>query len=324
MRGTWLLFLLAACGMDYNTSTPVETYWPPSDPPDIEAEFYTDEFHIATGEAVDILVVLDRSCSMVDDSYALVSNLGDFPGVLNSYNLDYRLAVMSADGTSAYEHSGELATYPISLDTPWVTQSDPEAIFGYLMTSVGGANESGNDAIFKAITEKFEINQSFFRYNVPLHIIMISDEIDQSEIPWWKLALELRKDEAIKLDEITYSAIVTLPGTEFCPELDTQYNRGFGYIQVALATGGDVVDICNPDWSQAYQQVAERALTIPDTFFLTHFPVESTIEVLIHNDGNTYTPSASDWTYDAVANSIIFPEWTLIENEVIEVDYQLR
>ncbi len=317
------LLAVSACTIEYDQYKEPAVFWPDSNPPELSDSFHTDEFHIADNEAVDIIIYLDGSCSMVDDQIAIVANLEELPNTLRDYNIDYRLAIMSTDRSE--DHSGEFSTSDyLDGQDPWVTPRQSSVVFQDVLDNLEGDGETGNDVVFMSITEKFDKNRNFFRLNVPLHLIVISDEPDQSDISPLRLTLELYKDRLKKLDQIVYSAVVTVPGTDYCPDHDSSIYWGYGYMEVALGTGGDIVDICNPDWSSVFAQIAEKALVIPSKFSLTHLPVEDTINVVIHNGEYTYETTSDDWDYDYSSNSIGFPILELSENEIVEVTYKLR
>ena len=82
-------------------------------------------------------------------------------------------------------------------------------------------------------------------------------------------------------------------------------------MDVANFFGGTIIDICTEDWSQGVAQ-ASNQLQLFEEIKLDYVPVSSShIEVFV--DGSIWT----DWTYDAVTNTVLFtvipPEEALIE-----------
>ncbi|CAN0582146.1 unnamed protein product, partial [Laminaria digitata] len=60
----------------------------------------TDVFEQLEGPKVDILWVIDDSCSMYDEQARLITNLSQFVGYADSQNADYQMAVTTTDSRS--------------------------------------------------------------------------------------------------------------------------------------------------------------------------------------------------------------------------------
>lgn len=320
MRLTVLLFLTGCSTSFEYTIFPPETHtwnYQHVDLPETEI-YHTDYFQLYPEKPVDILIFLDQSCSMVYNNYPMVDHLNSLPSMLDSYNLDYRIGVLSIDP--------ELANLTTYQDDDWFEVGDSYQLFDYFLGAIPSNGwESGTDTLFTLLTDNFDDNRDFFRLGVPLQILMISDEHDSStETTPLKMSQLLYEDKAKKGGDIFYSAIVNLPGNEFCSDLDDPaYGYiGWGYIQTAIMMQGSITDICADDWSTAYQTLAGMATYPDEDYNLSYRPEVDSIQVMIHDGDFTIVLDSSEWVYDAETNSVSLVDMELLPEETLEITYQ--
>src|SRR5262249_3983567 len=85
-------------------------------------------------------------------------------------------------------------------------------------------------------------NEGFLRPGSLLHIIMISDEPEQSNIAYTEW-LDTFESYVVGPEYLRVSAVVDLGMCGL---------GGGGYIEAASTTGGTILDICTPDWGDDF------------------------------------------------------------------------
>ncbi len=312
-----------SCGQDYGIHGEEPHKWETSiqSPYNFPDVYQTDSFKQDRYNPVDILFLVDKSGSMVDDRDLLTLNIWKLTDILDENRMDYRLGVSSID-----KYAGKfLATVNNSMWVSWVDPI-PAGKLEDLINVAGGGREEGNDAL-RAITsgEGYENNRPFFRFGIPLHIIVISDEEDQSYVHTPQQTVRwLNKLWGFKNAAVTYSAIIGLENSEFCPYLSLGY-IGSRYQYVAQEMGGYVIDICNPDWSDSLEDIAHLASYDRRVFALTKLPVDGTLLVYLHSAPYVYELlEGKDYLYDPIANTITLLWEDVDESDVLTVKYQVR
>jgi hypothetical protein len=88
-----------------------------------------------------------------------------------------------------------------------------------------------------------------------------------------------------------------------------------GYDDIALSTGGLVLNVCNSNWANYTDDLAALTLQGLDEYVLTDTPDQGSIVVTV--DGQQWV---TGWHYDAATNAIVFDE-ELPEGAHIELEY---
>ncbi len=262
-----------------------------------------DEFIQGDGpwEITDIMVYVDQSCSMEDDTQNLAQNFNLFADALATLNLDWQLMVVTGDSGC---HNG-----------PFITDETPNPAAPFLDAVVGEDGrytEAGLTIADNAMRESLGgCNDGFLRDSSKTMLVLVSDEPEQSPAPW---------DEMV--DSIHASApnasITSIVGD--MPYGCTTAAAGTGYYEATIATGGAFLSVCAPDWGDYFETIATIAATgKTDTFVLSSRPDPATLRVYI-NDAET----TSGWAYDSTANAVVFEEASVPEsNSHIRITYDL-
>ncbi len=303
-----LLSLLLAC-QDYNLSSDGSAAGK-YNPPDLASETREDRITQVPIPAVDVLWVIDNSCSMEEEQSALRSNFGAFMQYFTGSGMDYHVGVVSTDMDNRGQ-SGKLVRDGSSgtryLDT---TYSEADAIASFRerasLGTDGSSDERGKDAAFTALTtEATRTNTGFYRPEAALSIVVISDEIDYSRIAvdeFTSWMLGLKEDPNL----VSFSSIVGPPGG--CATAE----EGVGYLEVTREVGGIDWSICTSDWASLLNELGLRAAGLKREFFLALAPVEDTIDVSVVPPGGG-TPmrftSDGDYTYSRARNSVTFRDF---------------
>ena len=257
----------------------------------------------------DILFFVDHSCSMDDNAAALADNFGVFIGQLNDHSSDWRIVV--ADNESGCNLTGILSS----------SMSDYVARFENAVTGIGGYlyDEAGLTVAALAIdaTAAGECNDGFLRDDALLHVILVSDEPEQSSETWDTYVDRL---VATKGDSslVRVSAIAGTAADAAAYFLDPdacQTEEGVGYAEAVAATGGTFLSICS-DWASTMGALADETLS-QDTFPLLELDtVPASVEVTV--DGKP----ATGWSFDPATNSVVFDAAsTPSQGATIVIDY---
>ncbi|MCK6547495.1 choice-of-anchor D domain-containing protein [Myxococcota bacterium] len=292
-----------------------------------------DNFDQLGRPKVDILWVVDNSCSMFEEQAGLTSNFSAFIQFAEAQRLEYQIAVTTTDVDSG----GEVGRFVPLTGTPAErivtpqTQPSPEAQF--LMNASQGTSgsgfEQGLEAAYLALSNPliFGHNAGFLRQDAVLSIIFLSDEMDQSPSSvdfYTNFFLSIKGFRNTNL--FTASAIVgdTPSG---CNGAGGNADDGIRYIEVANRTGGIFQSICTSDWSRSLEELSTTAFGFKSRFFLSNQPVVSTIRVYI--DGveieGTAAGGTVNWTYDYGTNSLNFSPFATPEpGAQIRVEYTVE
>ena len=265
---------------------------------------YIDE-HIQTWEnpidpPSDILFSVDLSCSMDDDAAMLGSNFQSFINELSNYSNDWQ--IMVANNDNGCNNSGIL--------TP--STSGYQSIFA---NSVGCCEGADTERLLtiasRAIdqTDPSECNANFIRSNAMLHVIMVSDEPEQSYSSWSSLVDQIiaKKGDA---NNVRLSAIAGLYPYSSCAA------PGTGYWDAVNATGGVYLDICT-NWSNPSNlELLAEASVISASYPLDYTPAPVTIEVFVNGLAQIGT-----WHYDSSTNAVVFDSSPPEEGDFIMITY---
>ncbi len=251
----------------------------------IYAGDYTDSWEIPYDPPVDLFFAVDQSGSMDDDARSLATNFSTFISQLSSYTTDWHLLVAN-DDDGCNDHGG------------YMTNSSP----GYLnafQTAVqaGGGyyTESLLTVASVAIekTDSGECNQGFMRADALLHIILVSDEPEQSSGSWATYVSQLQAKKGSTAN-VKISAIAG-----DYPSGCGSAAPGTGYYEAVQATGGEFLSICS-NWATMVEALADASVQLSD-YELSHTADPNTIVVRVNG-----TQDTSSWVFEPSTNTVVF------------------
>jgi len=314
------LFTLTACSSDQGFGDQLPPQ-PHDNPPDLANPTQTDIIVQTTTPEVDVLWVIDNSCSMscVVGCHGLITdsvteNFHLFMDYFLGSGLDYHIGVINTD-TDDSDASGKLQ-YGRGYKYIDVDTVDPIGVYYEMATqgTDGSGQERGLGASYLAIESLGDsYNAGFYRDDASLHTIILSNEPDttqatvitQNEYVQWYEGL---KDEA---DKRTFNSIVCVESnSDECP----QTSIGTDYINTSAEIGGIVWDIARDDWADLLDQLGAQAAGLKREYFLSQLPVPDTIVVQVEDPTGVLfefneavgDPPEGDYTYDPARNSITF------------------
>ena len=290
---------------------------------------------------VDILWVIDDSGSMGPSQDNLAANFQSFISKFQRTNFDYQMAVTSTtawranaafdndaslsrfrDGTDATTHTGVFIIKP---DTPNLEQTFNTNI---RLGITGDGDERGLQSLVETLNNSDNIADGFPRADALLAVIVLTDEDDFSHDgpnniqndplsydnpalhntdTYFDFLYEYTKSNPANtqflfntigiVDEDCHQHLVTTGGWN-------GYKIARRYMELSEKTGGYLGSICD-DFSDVMAGVTDRILEYSTRFFLNRIPEIHTISVKV--DGVEIPQDAANgWTYDSVANAIVF------------------
>jgi hypothetical protein len=262
-----------------------------------------DGFEIPENPPVDILFAVDQSCSMEADQARLARAFGDFMDAIDTVTSGWQIGVVTVD-------NGCFNGGILDAKTPdYIGKfADAVGVSSGLMFLTESLVELAATAVNK--TDAGECNQNFLRPGALLHIIVVSDEREQSgDTEGFLQLVQDRKGESL----VKVSAVVDIDAS--CGDQGADNGSG-GYAGAVAVTGGLMLDICDDAWGSRADELAVASLSGIGQYPLTGQPDIPTIQVFI--DGEEIT---SGWSYDPVDNSVQL-DADLDGGEFIEVFYE--
>jgi hypothetical protein len=249
-----------------------------------------DSFVQESRRAVDVLFVIDDSCSMQDEQAALVQNFGSFIQQASLRNVDFRLSVTTTD-VDTPGAAGRLRG-------PQMTPATVALSFEFGRQVAVGTMGSGHEQGLEAMSAAFARNtgaDALSRRGIPFALVIVSDEDDFSPATPTSYFGELRRKATSG-----YQVFLITGGTMGCLTAAPAPT----YEDFRVLTRGVALSICAP-WGATLARVGNNVFGLQTNFALsTPADVTSPIEVLI--DG---VPAvAGTWTYEPTSNSIDFSQ----------------
>ncbi|MGC6509286.1 MAG: choice-of-anchor D domain-containing protein [Myxococcota bacterium] len=250
----------------------------------------------------DIIFSVDQSCSMDDDVSRLANNFNVFINELSNYSSDWQIMVVNGD--DGCSNSGILRPQT----------NNYSGVFSNTIQNGGGGSytEKLLTITSRAVenTDQNECNAGFMRPNSLLHIVMVSDEPEQSNGSWDSYLNQVIAKKGNPANVRMSSIAGDYPSG--CGSADP----GDGYYQASQASGGVFLSICG-DWSSPSNlQLLAEASVVADSYPLDHPAVGSTVEVMVNGQ-----PVTSGWYYDSGTNSVIFENNPPEEGDTIKITY---
>ena len=271
-----LSVFILGCAADYSVITQnveVEEVQP--------AEVHIDSFvQPSKPEQIDVLVLLDTSCSMNDNYSQVSTGIELLRNDLNTVTSDYNIAFINTSlndpyFAGIYDNSSPIIDFIIA---PW--------------TLAGDSIEAGFSALYD-FTNTTPEAVTFFREDADKLFIFVSDEEEQSGIPTNVFADWLKSEfNGVQRDVVS---IVTVPDSE-CEFTDYSANIGHKYIELAQHYGKDGIDICS-NWELWLSN--STFLVGPVNYIkLTYTPIPESIKVYIDRF------ETDQWEYDEQTNTV--------------------
>ncbi len=316
----WMVGLLLGGCVEYVPRSSLPDLGAPN-PRDLEGSHQVDVLVQAGEPMVDVLWVVDNSCSMVEEQEGIASNFPVFLDYFEQSNLDWHIGVISTDMGDPL-HQGKLQA---RMGYKWVDPYTPfpsDVLGAMTRLGTGGTGyERGRDPIYYALEIHREgYNQGFYRPGAGLHVIVISDEDDSSELISEEEFLSWFRRLKWAGDQLTFSSIVSAE-----PLCDGAYEVGSAYLRYTEEIGGIFWSICDQNWAQVLQQLGLQAVETEREYYLSRLPIPGTIEVTLTEGDTVFAfEEFEDWNYNPIRNSITFTEYVPRAGNIITIEYDVN
>ena len=291
-----------------------------------------DIFYQLEASEVDILLVVDNSCSMQPYQQKLATSFDSFLTYFLEGDVDYQIGVTttSLQGveylpafSSCTEQMIDAIPAPGALVggtiiTPDTADADQTFSDIVNVGVCGSGSEMGLGsarlALQHANTGAF--NTGFLRDTAYLSLIFVSDELDASPLPVNDYINEFRDSKTRGGRESVIASALVVSDVNDCSmaQQGAGASAGSRYIDVAEQTGGLVGDICGDDFETIVTELSLNSSRLTDIFYLTSLPEVGSLLVGISADGEVYEIDCAteEWTYelqgegDDIQGTIVF------------------
>ena len=258
---------------------------------------------------VDIMFVVDDSCSMGDDQNSLAKNFQSFINWAVRLNVDYQIMVTTTDTTGRRAGSGCARGNPkiVTPQTP-----NPIATFqtNVRVGSSGSGIEKGLEAAYRGLIPPASTgcNKGFYRQAASMSMIFVSDETDQSPQQVQFYISFFKSLKGFRNLDLMRASVVVGPPPSGCR--GSGGGAGFAqgaprYWQVAKELKGVQESICSQNWSATLSNIGSITFGYRTQFFLSRQADPKTLKVKVN--GTTVKEDPQDgWQYDATNNSVNF------------------
>jgi len=266
-----------------------------------------DVFHQEPPEAVDILMVVDNSCSMEPYQSKLGLHFDQFVQSFIGANVDYQIGVVTTDVNSPSQ-SGRIQGQVITTAT-----TNPAQAFNTIVNVgvYGSASEFGLEAAYLALTPPLLDNQNagFLREEASLSIIFVSDEQDGSPRKVNDYINDYLDIKGARNRNIFNASALTVTDLGVCdPTLAAQSTAGTRYVDVASQTGGIIGNLCAEDFSSIVTELSLNSSRLSNTYYLNTLPDPTSLEVRVSESGGSQADAipcdSGVWTYQLVVDEI--------------------
>ncbi len=241
----------------------------------------------------DVLLVIDDSASMAEEQARLLGSFEALLDTLETTRADFQIAVTTTDVEAGSTFSS------VVLD-PDLEELGEAFLAAVAVGSEGGRVEQGLHQALLSVNPA--INPGFLREGADLHVLVVSDEDDQSE---YEVDFYLHELQALVGEErvVVHAIVGDLPMG--CVSGTSAADAGPRYLEASSATGGISGSICAEDYSPLLERVGLLAAAWNDRFPLSRIPQLDTLEVTVDGVGIP-AREADGWTWSAGDNELVF------------------
>lgn len=269
-----------------------------ADPVGVQQDTFTQ------GDAqVDILLVIDNSCSMGDEQAALATNFAAFMSSAASGNGNWRIGVTTTD---VFVEQGVLVR---NMGNPAaLTPTTPNVASLFAQKVQVGTGGSGFEQALAAAqlavspANRNGPNAGFLRSGAVLAVVIVTDAIEQSpnSVGSYLASLRAAKGGKSELVQVSVVGPFTQPSSTCFTEGTVDPSRFEAAIN---QTGGVKSDICTLDWATDLQNISRNVFGARRNFELSG-SARSAADIAVSINGTPIPASA--WRYDAANNAVVF------------------
>ena len=244
-------------------------------------------------ESLDVLAIVDTSCSMADNFDELGSGLEILKDDIRLLTDDFTISFINSSLVGRY-YSG-----------PYDDSSDAIDLLlaPYALTG------DNTEVAFQSLYQFVDMPEAAYalRHDADKLFIFISDEEEQSQIP-----VGMFRDWLLSYNEDVQHDIVTISITENSTCGHVANDIGTRYNELSNFYGKNYIDICS-DWSTALAD-SSFILNLKNYLNLKYIPVEESLTVSV--DGK----ETNLWYYLSSTNTVYF-DFNLTEGSIVTIGY---
>lgn len=250
----------------------------------------------------DLLLAVDRSCNQ-DDMARLEPHWPDLRDGLADAGVSLRMAAVVEDDACV---SGD----PIVLDDTLDDEAFRDALWAQQNWGPDWGRYTEQLLYLSARALEAECNAALVQKSAPLHVLLFSDEPDQSELDW-----SVYVDRMMALPDPGVPLTVHAIGGDGDPECWAQLYTGA--IEAVEQTGGVFQSFCRPDWANGMEALATGMAAANRRIVLSTLTDAVGEPVSVQNERE----EVADWTWDG-ASVLQLPDSVPLRDE-ITVEYRL-
>lgn len=263
-----------------------------------------DTFIMPEDPAVDILFAIDQSCSMDSRSANLAANFNTFIDSLDEVTGNWQVGVVTQSNACINDTRFTETTFDLT---------------DRFTTAVGlGTEEAATERLFTLTqaalgkTTPGQCNAGLIRDDALLHIVLVSDEHEQSGVSPGTFVTDVWSYKDSPTD-VRISGIV-------CPNSRCDGGDGHngGYAQAVSLGGGEQLNILTNNWGASAVTLAETSVDGVGRFELSGTPDPNSMTVRVNGDVMN-----SGWYLDQSSNEVVF-DIRPAPGDDIEVTYGLN
>lgn len=272
-----------------------------------------DVFYQDPPSEVDILMVVDNSCSMDPFQTELAENFQGFISFFTEANVDYHIGVVTTTVTDEepVEDYGcsqaDVDRIPEGghlVDDTFITADTEDAAdkFSELVELgiCGSGYEAGLQSAYLALTDEDALrdNGDFLRDDASLSIIFVANEEDYSPLGVNDYINAFRDVKGQRERDVFNASALVVRDLEECSRAVQNSGASVGsrYLDVARQTNGIRGDICADDFSSIVTDLSLNSSRLTEIFYLSDKPAAGSLQVTV--DDEEWPCEDGAWTYD--------------------------
>jgi hypothetical protein len=273
-----------------------------------------DSFNQLPAAEVDILLVVDNSCSMAPYQAELAANFENFLTFFEEGDVDYHIGVITTTVvpveydplyTCSQAQLNQIPEGGSLVNDTFITPETQNgaSAFEELVSvgTCGNGNEMGLESAARSMSGLLQ-DGNFLRDSAFLSFIFVSDEEDQSPYAVNDYTNAFRGVKGIEERDSFNASALVVTNPDRCDA--SQLSAGGGtpgtrYIDVAEQNGGILGNICADSFDRVVTELSLATSRLTDTFYLTRRPDQTSLQVLV--EGEVVECDSGRWTYQELS-----------------------
>lgn len=263
---------------------------------------------------VDILLVVDNSCSMADEQTALATNFAAFMSSASQSTSNWHIGVVTTD----------VGDHGVLVESPgnprFLSPNTPSVASLFAQKVQLGTSGSGVEQPFQSMSLALTApnltgaNNGFLRPDAALAVVIVTDAVEQSgnSIGSYVSTLRRAKNGRPELVSVSVVGPFTTPSASCVTEGLVDDGR---FHSIVTQTGGVQSDICTANWAMDLETISRSVFGARRSFELSGTP-RAAAGISVTVDG---VPTTA-WTLDTVNNAVILQS-APPPGAVIAIDY---